>query len=410
MKLNHPTAILDNKTIALPTSKSINNRLLVMQQLCEQEILIHNTSNSDDTQILTGVMQNLAAEEFNIKNAGTCMRFLTAFLSTQPGTRVLTGSSRMQERPIKILVEALRSLGAKIDYLKNEGYPPLKIQGGSVQGGKVAIAGDVSSQYISALLMIAPALPQGLDLEITGEVLSIPYINMTLSLLKYFGIQYTQEESRIQIQPQAYQPKSISVEPDWSGASYMYALVAGAQKASLRLPNFADQSLQGDAVTRSIYARLGVQTIPYEGGIQLEKQDFTKPNLFEYDFSECPDIAQTVVCSLCQLEVPFKAWGLKTLRIKETDRIHALQTELAKLGYAIEVDENDAMLWNGTKTIAQTDSVRINTYDDHRMAMAFAPLAFKHSIEIDDPNVVQKSYPDFWRDLEILGFKLERRG
>jgi 3-phosphoshikimate 1-carboxyvinyltransferase len=407
MQVSHPTKSFSGITLELPSSKSINNRVLIIKNLCNEHFEILHPSNSADTQILTNVLnKSILDKEIDINNAGTCMRFLTAFLSTQKGDYTLTGSKRMQERPIEILAETLNSIGAKISYKSNKGYPPLEIIGGKTKGGKTSIKGDVSSQYISALLMIAPSLDNGLELEITGEILSIPYIQMTLNMLSYFGIEYQFKNNTISISKQEYKAKDIIIEPDWSGVSYIYAIVAASKNASIQLNNFTENSIQGDSVTKDIYAKLGVKTTFNSKGMLIEKVPSTLPVQFNYDFSKCPDIAQTVACSLSQLDIPFKLTGLKTLRIKETDRIAALQNELTKLGYHIIIDQEDNLIWDGEINKINSKA-NIETYDDHRMAMAFTPLCMKHEIEIEEPEVVVKSYPDFWKDMKMLGFQLD---
>lgn len=407
MKLIHPTKQFKNLVLNLPTSKSINNRVLIIRSLSGEKFEIFNPSNSVDSTILTNILNsNPLDAELDIQAAGTCMRFLTSYLNTVEGEYVLTGTERMKQRPIKILVDALRQLGAEIEYVGNEGFPPIKIKGGQLNGGATTIAGNVSSQYISSLLMVAPYMKLGLELEIDGELLSEPYVNMTLNLLNYFGVQYTREANKFIIKPQSYQAKDIAIEPDWSGVSYFYSLVSSSEDAEIYLTNFASDSLQGDSVVKEIYSQLGVQTEFDAKGMTLSKMECLLPKFFHYDFSECPDIAQTVAVSLCQLEVPFKLSGLKTLRIKETDRIEALRAELNKLGYKVYVDLQDNLCWDGEMKFVDQE-VSIHTYDDHRMAMSFAPMSLKHDINIEEPQVVEKSYPDFWKDMKKMGFEIK---
>lgn len=354
------------------------------------------------------------SEIYDAGPAGTTFRFLTAYLSLQNGVQVLTGSDRMKQRPIGVLVDALRTLGAQIEYLEKEGYPPLKIGKLNPEKakGKLHISASTSSQYISALLMIAPTLPKGLELVLEGKIVSRTYIEMTLNLMQYFGIDYQWEGNVIIVPPQKYQARPFTVEADWSAASYYYAMAAFADELDLQLNGLFEQSVQGDAVLSKMMEHLGIQTNFNQHGIQLLKQGISKPPRFEWDFILCPDLAQTlaVICAGLGIEGDFT--GLETLRIKETDRIAALQNELAKTNTQLEAiapDQTPNPEKEYFRVSGQTSwSVPpcFATYEDHRMAMAFAPLAMLGPIQVKDPKVVGKSYPDFWKDLTEIGFSI----
>ena len=341
----------------------------------------------------------------DIHAAGTAMRFLTAYLCVTPGTHTITGTERMQQRPIRILVDALRTLGARIDYAGNEGFPPLCINGTQLTGSEIELAGNVSSQYISALLMIGAVLPVGLKLRLTGNIISRPYINLTLQLMHDFGAQagWTSESS-IDVTPGGYRDTPFRVESDWSAASYWYqmtALATGSPEVEL-LGLFAN-SAQGDSRGAELFARLGVQTEYTPQGVKLRKQGHPVVRLDE-DLVDIPDLAQTFVVTCCLLDVPFRFTGLQSLKIKETDRICALITELRKLGYVIHAEQDSILWWDGERCPAD-EQPGIDTYEDHRMAMAFAPACLVcPSIRINEPQVVSKSYPRYWDDLQAAGF------
>ena len=419
--LSHPTGILKGE-IQLTASKSESNRALIIQALCDDSFEIENLSIADDTVVLQRLL-NSSEKELSVNLAGTAMRFLTAFLAIQDKAFVLTGAQRMKERPIKVLVDALKQMGADISYEEKEGYPPLKIIGKSLMVGKIIIDGGVSSQYISGLLMIAPKLENGLIIEFQEEIISKPYINMTVEVMRYFGANVRWDDNTIVVGSGKYIAKDFKVEADWSAASYWYSMVALAKEADVTLFGLKKESLQGDAIVQEIYKSLGVKTEFVEGGIRLRKssQLTTHHSPLEVDFVNCPDIAQTVAVTCAALNVKAKLTGLKTLRIKETDRISALQTELTKLGFSVEVEKDDILILpslRGTKQSCASESeiaslhavslsmTSIKTYDDHRMAMAFAPLALINSITIEDENVVGKSYPNFWKDLKSVAFKI----
>jgi len=411
--LSHPSQIVKGE-INLTPSKSESNRALIIQALCEGNFEINNLSNSNDTVVLQKLL-NSSEKELSVGLAGTAMRFLTAFLSISKGETVLTGEPRMKKRQIRVLVDALRGLGAEIEYLEKDGYPPIKIIGVALQGGKITIDGSVSSQYLSALLMIAPKLKNGLQIVFKGEVVSKPYINMTIEMMRYFGVTVQWEENTITVKEGSYKAKNFTIEADWSSASYWYSMVALAKEADITLYGLQQESLQGDSVVREIYKNFGVETEFISGGIRLTKMCHTERSRsvvegseLKMDFINCPDIAQTVAVTCTALNVKAKLTGLKTLRIKETDRIFATQTELNKLGFNVEVDGDDIIincLSRAGGNLFEKGQKLIKTYNDHRMAMAFSPLALLGEITIENKNVVAKSYPSFWEDLEGVWFQ-----
>lgn len=399
---------IDNRQsfIQITGSKSEANRLLILQALYP-EIKIENLSNSDDSQLMQTA---LASNEINvdIHHAGTAMRFLTAYFSIQTGrATMLTGSARMKERPIGILVEALKVLGADIQYLENEGFPPLKIKGKRLVENKVTLKADVSSQFISALLLIGSKLVGGLELTLEGQITSVPYIKMTLQLLSQIGIDSKFENNTITIQPNSKNIKAqtLVVESDWSSASYFYSSVAlSAVGTEITLSSYKKNSLQGDSVLATIYNAFGVETSFENNKITLKKTTITNNQfVIELDLSNAPDIAQTIAVTAFGLGMACKLSGLHTLKIKETDRLVALKNELTKLGAEVEITDNALQLKPATKI---NSNISIATYNDHRMAMAFAPLALKTDLEIENADVVSKSYPDFWKDLKQLGFSM----
>jgi len=380
--------------IILPSSKSISNRALIVNALCDTSSELFNLSEARDTQTMITLLKN-DLNTWDVKDAGTTMRFLTAFATITNQNKTLTGTTRMQHRPIGILVDALRDLGAEIEYKENTGFPPIEIKKFKQKTTTLNIRGDVSSQYISALLMIAPRLPHGLTLILEGEIGSRPYIKMTLDIMQHFGVSHTWDKDIITISPQNYRPNELTIEPDWSAASYWYSFVALSNNSSVLLKGLTKKSLQGDSVLAKFMAELGVKTTFTEEGALLTKCNHK--NLFEYNFIECPDLAQTVavLCAVKGIEVKFT--GLESLKIKETDRVLALQNELAKIGASLLEQEN---VWYLTPSETLPKSVSINTYEDHRMAMAFAPLCLLMEVEFDDQTVVRKSYPRFWKDIE----------
>ncbi len=388
-----------NDSFQITGSKSESNRLLILQALYPS-INISNLSNSDDTNLMLNALKS-SEKEINIGHAGTTMRFLTSYFAVKPNSEIiLTGSQRMQERPIKILVDALRTLGANIEYVKNDGFPPLKITGTALTDHKVKIDGSVSSQYISSLLLIAPTLPQGLTIEFKGKITSIPYIQMTLSLLNDLGVSTSFEGQLIKVAAtKDIKNTDFTVESDWSSASYSYSFVALSNNGKLDISSYKQTSLQGDSVLQNIYKKFGVSTTFNKHTITLKKiQNFELPKRVEFDLVKAPDIAQTIAVTAFGLGVECHMTGLHTLKIKETDRIIALYNELTKLGATIEYTDETLTVkaFNGT---IKSD-VHIATYNDHRMAMAFAPLLLKTNINIDDAGVVSKSYPSYWDNFE----------
>ena len=395
-------------TIMLPSSKSICNRALIIAALSGRHTQLENLSDCDDTRVLVRALQS-EEEIIDVMAAGTAMRFSTAYFSTVPGTRILTGTARMRQRPIGVLVEALRQLGAKIDYAETEGFPPLRITGITLKGGVVSLPANVSSQYISALLMVGPTLREGLCLHLEGTILSRPYIDMTIALMRQFGavVEWT-DDATICVAPQSYRPlKEFRVESDWSAASYWYELVALSSDPEARvvLPYLFENSLQGDSRIREFFTPLGVHTDFTAEGVVLTKRKAETTEVFKLDLSEQPDLAQTLVVTCAMLHQPFHFIGLQTLKIKETDRIAALCTELQKMGICIEA-ANDSELFCkefGATELPPNAFISIDTYDDHRMAMAFAPCALRYPLlRINHPEVVSKSYPSFWQHLKSL--------
>lgn len=392
-------------SIQLPASKSISNRALILNALSYSPYKIQNLAFCDDTDVMVEAL-NSNSRDFDIKAAGTAMRFLTAFLSKIVGEWTITGTERMKNRPIKLLVDALNSLGARIEYIEKEGYPPLRIFGSALQGGEISLAGGVSSQYISALLMVAPLMENGLTLHLEGNIISRPYINLTLQLMEQFGVKASWSGQTIKILPQEYKPVHFTVESDWSAASYWYAMMALSKNAEIELLGLFKNSLQGDAAGAKLFAQLGIGTIFTDRGVMLKHNGNVAKKLI-YNFVNEPDLAQTFVVTCVFSNIPFRFTGLQSLKIKETDRIEALKTELRKLGYLL-TDSNDSILeWNGERCEPEADPV-IDTYEDHRMAMAFAPaaLVLPQGIKIADPKVVTKSYPTFWGNLREAGFTI----
>lgn len=403
--LKIPKNQLFKNSVIVSGSKSESNRLLILQQLYP-ELEIENLSNSDDSIHMQHALES-NGEVADIGHAGTAMRFLTAFFASQEGTtKILQGSERMHNRPIKILVDALRDLGADITYLEKEGYPPLKINGKKLANSSVTIQGNVSSQYISALLLIASSLPNGLEIELLGEITSIPYIKMTLSLLSQLGIESSFEGNIIKVEPkEAIENSKVIVEADWSSASYFYSLVALSEIGTeIKLSSYKKESLQGDSCLADIYKHFGVSTTFEEYTILLKKEEETKTSLLELDLVKAPDIAQTIAVTCFALAVPCKLTGLHTLKIKETDRLEALKEEITKLGGTISVTNEELHLETSDRI---NNNIEIETYNDHRMAMAFTPLALKVPIKIKDAKVVTKSYRNFWEDFENLGIPQE---
>ncbi|GEP51689.1 3-phosphoshikimate 1-carboxyvinyltransferase [Flavobacterium noncentrifugens] len=404
LRISSPQPV-KNAALNISGSKSETNRLLLLQALFP-ELAIKNTSNSDDSEAMMRALtiQNGLAD---IHHAGTAMRFLAAYFAIQENREIiLTGSQRMQERPIEILVEALQQLGADISYVKNAGFPPIKIKGKKLVQNQVTLNANVSSQYISALLLIAPKLENGLELTLEGKITSVPYINMTLALLDEIGVNtsFIGNVIKVSSKSEIKNPTNVTVESDWSSASYFYSIVAlspiGTQ---IKLSSYKENSLQGDSHLSEIYETMGVKTVFENNQIIITKNDRETP-VIAFDLNKTPDIAQTIAATCFGLGISCRLTGLHTLKIKETDRLEALKTELEKLGATIAVT-NDSLILEKSTFI--NPEIKIATYNDHRMAMAFAPLAIKKPILIEDAGVVSKSYPDFWSDLKTLGFLIE---
>lgn len=402
-------------SIMLPASKSISNRALIIQALTKGGMMPENLSDCDDTEVIIRGLGK-QSEIIDIKAAGTAMRFMTAYLSATDGEYTITGTERMKHRPIGILVDALRYLGAEIEYVGEEGYPPLRIRGRQLEGGTLLIAGDVSSQYISALLMIAPILTKGLELKLTGNIISRPYIDLTLHLMHEFGVAAEWSDfDTIRVKPQPYQQRAYTIESDWSAASYWYEILALTDDtlSKVALQGLKDGSRQGDSTVRYIFSLLGIKTSFKEKDVNgmpeaLLTRHSRMLNRMDYDFTNQPDLAQTLIAVCPVLGIPFHFTGLGTLKIKETDRIEAMKREMEKLGYILHEEEGTALSWTGERCEPMTQPT-IDTYEDHRMAMSFAPLAIKlGEIRINNPEVVSKSYPHYWADLRKAGFKIQQ--
>ena len=391
--------VVSGKVSLLPASKSLSNRALILAALAKGESKIHNLSNANDTQLMQRLI-NSPEKIIDVEDAGTTMRFLTAYFAATNQSKTLTGTPRMKQRPIGILVDALRKIGADIKFLEQEGYPSHEIiRFSDQQNSAIEIKGDVSSQFISALMMIAPSLPNGLSLKLLGKVGSLPYIEMTAGLMQTFGVDVKILDGVINIKPQHYAPASLTIESDWSNASYWFAMTALATDASITLPRLFKDSLQGDQAIITIMENLGVTATWKDQDLVLTKTEAVTS--FAWDFTHCPDLAQTVavVCAAKRIEGSFT--GLESLRVKETDRIKALQIELKKIGAALIETGNE---WKLIPSTSLPTEQSFDTYEDHRMAMAFAPLATCMNIEIQDPKVVRKSYPTFWDDIKSFGF------
>ncbi|MDT0685035.1 3-phosphoshikimate 1-carboxyvinyltransferase [Autumnicola psychrophila] len=406
IKISHSEKKLFGK-LQITGSKSESNRLLILQSLFPS-LQVKNLSNSDDTQVMKKALQS-EDEIVDIHHAGTAMRFLTAYFAAKEGREVvLTGSPRMQERPVKLLVEALKSIGADISYEKEQGFPPLRIKGKKLSKDEVVVQANISSQYISALMLIAPSLPNGLQIRLDGQITSAPYISMTLEILHHAGIKGEFKDNRIKIEPEeSLSSKTINIESDWSSASYFYSIAAICDEAELKLSNYRKTSLQGDSCLAEIYSQLGVETEYENDSIILKKKPCKKPKRIAEDLQNSPDIAQTIAVTCLALGIECQLTGLHTLKIKETDRLVALKNEIEKFGAKVDIT-NDSLRLHPVKIFNEGASVA--TYNDHRMAMAFAPLALKVPFRVEDAMVVSKSYPDFWEDLESLGFDVQREG
>ena len=410
--LTAPSAL--NTTITLPSSKSISNRALIIHALSKGDLMPDNLSVCDDTEVIVNALM-CNPDVIDIKAAGTAMRFMTAYLSVTPGEHVITGTERMKKRPIAVLVDALRYIGANIEYVGEEGFPPLRIKGHPLAGGYMEVPANISSQYISALLMIGPVLKNGLELKMKGDIASRPYIDLTLWMLREFGADADWSDvDTVKVNPKPYQQHKYLIENDWSASSYWYEMMAlmGDQESTVALRGLFDASKQGDSIVKYIFSLLGVKTrfVEEEEGaapvVKLKNMPCLLPRL-DYDFVAAPDLAQTVVVACAVKNIPFRFTGLASLKIKETDRIEALKHELRKLGYVLRDENNDTLIWDGT--MCEPTFEPIDTYEDHRMAMAFAPAAIKFPrLRINNPQVVTKSYPQYWDDLEKAGWKIEK--
>jgi 3-phosphoshikimate 1-carboxyvinyltransferase len=405
-----------DSVITLPASKSISNRALIINALAGSNNVPENLSCCDDTDVTVAALRDMPYE-IDIKACGTAMRFLTAYLSSTPcGEHIITGTERMKHRPIGLLVDAMRSLGADITYLEEEGFPPLKIVGRNLEGGHISVPGHISSQFISALLMVGPVFANGLTIHLTSEVISRPYIDLTICTMQEFGAEVEWvDAATIAIKPKPYKAVPFIIENDWSAASYWYEILALQERVAdaehegmgkVVLPGLLDGSRQGDSSIRYIFSMLGIKTRFEDYAAILTPHKRMLPRL-DIDFVNHPDLAQTAVVATALMNIPFRFTGLKSLRIKETDRIAALKTEIAKLGYVLDDSQEGVLSWDGTKCEPMAEPV-IDTYEDHRMAMAFAPACIMFpGLKIDNPGVVSKSYPNFWNDLKKVGFQIE---
>ena len=408
IRITPPESI--HATIQLPASKSISNRTLIIHALAKGSHRPENLSDCDDTQVMIRALEAKEGETINIQAAGTAMRFLTAYFSITPGTRILTGTERMKQRPIGILVDALRQLGADIEYVENEGFPPLRITGSTLTKNHITLPGNVSSQYISALLMIGPALENGLNITLTGDIVSRPYINMTLQLMNDFGAKASwQDEHELKVEPQAYTPVPFHVESDWSAASYWYQIVSLSKDAQVTLPGLFKHSYQGDSKVAEFFHLLCAGTTFKEESACLHTAHWgaeVQPESMALDLTHQPDLAQTIVVTCALQNIKFRISGLQSLKIKETDRMAALICEMKKLGYVLHEAEGSILYWNGER--CERSHEAIDTYEDHRMAMAFAPACLvMPDVCINNPHVVTKSYPHYWDDLKAAGFIIE---
>ncbi len=390
--------------ISLPSSKSISNRLLVIQALAGQSFKIYNLSRCDDTDVMAEAFQN-SAVEINIGHAGTAMRFLTAFFAATGKQKIITGSDRMKNRPIAELIDGLNSLGADIHYLEKKGFPPVQTSGKPLIGNSINIKGNISSQFITSLMLIAPYLKEGLTINIDANLISASYVELTLQIMKSFGINIIRQDNIIKINRQQYSGYPYTVESDWSAASYWYQIAALADEADIFLKGLQSNSLQGDSNAVKLFETIGIKSNFTDNGVAISKEHIDIP-FFEFDFVNNPDLVQTFVVTLCLLNIPFKISGAGSLRIKETDRIEALQNEMKKLGFVIKESSDGVLEWNNWFTEPQKN-ISIDTWKDHRMALAFAPAALKlKNLSINDAMVVTKSYPDYWDHLESVGFEI----
>ena len=401
-----PSDLLKNSSIKISGSKSESNRILILNSIYKN-IKVSNLSNSDDTILLKSALDNLN-EKIDIHHAGTAMRFLTAYLSTVEGKRfILTGSKRMKERPIGILVEALKDLGFKINYLEKNGFPPLKISGNKSKISNISLDSNVSSQFISALILIAPTLENGLKIKLEGKIVSKPYLNLTLKVLKKIGISYSFKKNIIEIKNvKKIRNNDYLIESDWTSLSYFYSIVAVNKKINIKLNNFFKDSFQGDSILNKIFIDLGVETKFLNASEILLSpiKKYKKPNNLSLNLIDSPDLAQTIAVTCMALKIPVEITGLQTLKIKETDRILALNNELTKFGAKIKYDDSSIVIYTPKEF---KKNINIDTYNDHRMALSVAPLGLIVPITINDPDVISKSFPEYWNNLSQLGFNLK---
>jgi len=407
VKISKPNSEKITGIIQLVSSKSESNRALIIQAICDEVITIKNLSTSDDTNTLKLLLNRYKnSKVLDAHHAGTTYRFLTAFLSCQVGEWTLTGSDRMKERPIKILVETLRNNGANINYLEKDGYPPLLIKGSNLDLSNIQIDGSISSQYISALLLLGPSMSKATKFSFTDKVISKPYINMTLAIMDYFGAKTKWENGSILIEKNPYKTNSLSIESDWSAASYWYQIVSLNNDSSVEIEGLKKQSFQGDSEVANIFNQLGVETIYKENSISISNSNSAPLNKIELNLNNTPDLAQTIICTCAGLGIEATISGLETLVIKETNRLKALKNELLKFSVDLKIIENHTLYLKSGQTITNP-TTSIETYNDHRMAMALAPLSLVvGSFRINNPEVVSKSYPNYWKDLERVGFKI----
>ncbi len=394
-------------SVVLPSSKSLSNRLLIIKSLCEDDFKIHNLSESDDTKILDGCLQNIDTwRVFDVNDAGTPLRFLTAAFAISQGNRLLTCSSRMSERPVAPLVDALNVLGAKIRYFDKKGFPPLVINGSEIRGGKIAVDAGISSQFISALLLIAPVLPEGLEITLKNPVASAPYIRMTLGLMEHFGIVSEWKDDIIKIKPQKYQAKDYTVEADWSAAAFWYEIAALADEAEIELFGLTKDSLQGDSAVAEFFRKLGVQTSYLSDSIKLTKC-YEKVNSLDLDFFDVPDMFPAVMATCAALNISCRFTGIQNLTLKESDRVRAMATELEKFGYFFKWDKKDVLVSENNCKPDVVKNIFCNTYNDHRIAMSLAPLSLLgFNLSLDNASCVAKSYPTYFDDLQNAGFDI----
>jgi 3-phosphoshikimate 1-carboxyvinyltransferase len=409
--LQAPSKIIKGE-ITLPSSKSISNRLLIIQALCEKEFPIINISDSSDTIVLQNALKLLDTNKIiDVGDAGTTMRFLTAYLANKPGEYVMTGSERMKQRPIGDLVNALNSIGAEITFLENQGYPPIRIKGKELDGGSININASISSQFVSALMMVAPFMKNDLTINLVGEIASFPYINMTYELMRQFGIDIVLEKNQIFIKKGNYQCNDeYKVEPDWTSASYFYSILALAEGGEFFFPGLLKNTIQGDAVIINWFEELGIQSTFSETGVSIKKFNKQIKSDFNFNFKNNPDIAQTMAVCLAGLNVNADFTGIESLKIKETDRILALQNELRKTGcHFLNKGQNIWALHNDNSNLELENNLVFETYKDHRMAMAFCAFAMLYKqIGIKNPDVVNKSFPKFWTSLKKTGFSFTK--